>query len=103
MSKIASVQGLRYRLCFNFNPSFIVIIIYGIIEGVYSASVGQRKRNLIMLFAEQFFIRISTATIKQYLLFFLQEPGVSLSEKIAFWTRLLSSVNFLTQALFSSM
>ncbi|MDN5301012.1 MAG: transporter, family, multidrug resistance protein [Thermoanaerobacteraceae bacterium] len=63
----------------------------------------QWKKNLIILFAAQFLIRISTTTIKPYLPFFLQELGVSLPEKIAFWAGLLSSVNFLAQALFSPM
>ncbi|HHW02311.1 MAG TPA: multidrug efflux MFS transporter [Thermoanaerobacterales bacterium] len=63
----------------------------------------QWKKNLIILFAAQFLIRISTTTIKPYLPFFLQELGVNLPEKIAFWAGLLSSVNFLAQALFSPM
>ncbi|WP_258358729.1 MFS transporter [Moorella sulfitireducens] len=59
------------------------------------------KRNVIILAFSEFLIRGMMTLIRPFISLYLPELGVSGAEELAFWTGVLTSVNFVAQALVS--
>ena len=59
------------------------------------------RKNLWLLVATQIVLRAAMSLIKPFLPLYLPEIGVTAVSEIAFWSGILSSINFVGQAIFS--
>jgi MFS family permease len=59
------------------------------------------KRNVYILAVAEFVVRAMMMMIRPYIAFFLPELGVTDPSEVAFWTGLLSSINFMAVAIFT--
>jgi len=58
---------------------------------------GDWRRTVIILTLVQFFMRIAITSIKPFIPLYLPELGVHVPAQIAFWTGVVTSVNFMAQ------